>query len=147
MGKKTEMIAKNLLHCTCSDCMEKAANIQKHLDHPFYAEVKEYVDEVEHQQILKGAEKYPEPYNPNSWTGEELALHAMQELRDGQVYVTGMRQRMLKQEKIITSLKMHLSRIARMDQVGMPPEYVVKRYAEYARDVLEALESEIGVKK
>lgn len=140
MERKTEIIAKTVLHCTCTDCMKKAANIQKHLEHPFYGQVKEYVDEVEHQQILKGAEKYKEPFNPDSWTGDELALHAMQELRDGQVYVTGLRDRIRKLEKELKSLKTCFAEFSVMDKVDMNPEYLLKRYAEYARNVLSELD-------
>lgn len=91
--------------CGCKGCIEKASKMEKHLDHPFYGEVKDFVGEVEQQQILKGAEKYTEPFNPDSWSGDELAVHAMQELRDGQVYVTGMRDRMRKQAEQIETLK------------------------------------------
>lgn len=91
--------------CNCSGCEKDTAKREKHLNHPFYQVVDEYTEKIARQQILKGAEKYPEPFNPDSWDGEELADHAMQELRDGQVYVTGMRDRMRKQETQIILLK------------------------------------------
>lgn len=75
-------------------------NKQKHLEHPFYKRVKNVVDEIEVEQILKGSEKYPEPFNPASWTGKELAWHALQELRDGQVYVVGLLDHIERQEQM-----------------------------------------------
>ena len=63
---------------------------QAHLNNPFYKRVDEVTAEVATGQILKGSEKYEEPFTPSSWTGSELVNHALQELRDGQVYVVGM---------------------------------------------------------
>lgn len=80
-------------------------NQLKHLNHPFYQEVAQFADETEKEQILKGAEKYEEPFTPDSWACDALASHAMQEFRDGQVYVTGMRDRMRKQEAKIAELE------------------------------------------
>lgn len=83
-------------------------NLQ-HLYHPFYQQVDEYVKQVAVQQVMKGAEKYDEPFNPDSWTSDELSNHAMQELRDAQVYTTGMRDRMRKLERENLELKSMLS--------------------------------------
>lgn len=90
--------------CTCKDCEKERKNIEKHFNNPFYKEVDDFVKETKEQQILKGAEKYPEPFDPDSWSIEELAVHGMQELRDAQVYITGMRDRMRKQNKRINDL-------------------------------------------
>lgn len=87
--------------CTCKDCEKERLNKEKHFNNPFYKEVDDFVEETKEQQILKGAQKYPEPFDPDSWSIEELAVHGMQELRDAQVYITGMRDRMRKQEKRI----------------------------------------------
>ncbi|MCF3942183.1 hypothetical protein [Oceanobacillus alkalisoli] len=65
-------------------------NLIKHIYHPFYKKVDKLVDDVRLMQLQKGAEKYPEPFTPSNWTGKELAIHALQELRDGQVYVVGL---------------------------------------------------------
>ncbi|WP_405103113.1 hypothetical protein [Oceanobacillus sp. FSL H7-0719] len=74
-------------------------NLAKHIYHPFYKKVDKLVDDVRLMQLRKGAEKYPEPFTPSSWTGKELAIHALQELRDGQVYVVGMLERIEELEK------------------------------------------------
>lgn len=45
---------------------------------------------------MKGADKYPETFNPDSWESEELAIHILEELRDAQVYAVAMLDRMNK---------------------------------------------------
>ncbi len=73
--------------------MEKYTEKQlKHLNHPFYKVVDDITKQVAEEQILKGAEKYPEPFDPFSWNPEELIHHNLQELRDAQVYAVGMYQ-------------------------------------------------------
>ena len=79
-------------------------NLLKHFNHPFYQKVDQITDEVKLMQIRKGAEKYPEPFTPSSWTGKELAIHALQELRDGQVYVVGMLERIEELERFVDEL-------------------------------------------
>lgn len=61
---------------------------------------------AEHQ-TLKGADKYEEPFNPDSWSGDQLADHAMQELVDAERYVTGMRDRMRKLERELKEARTH----------------------------------------
>ncbi|MFB4471746.1 hypothetical protein ACDI16_02110 [Oceanobacillus caeni] len=77
----------------------------KHFNHPFYRKVDQITDEVKQMQIRKGAEKYSEPFTPSSWTGKELAIHALQELRDGQVYVVGLLERIEELEDELYDLK------------------------------------------
>ncbi|MGN7311504.1 hypothetical protein ACTHQ4_10400 [Alkalicoccobacillus gibsonii] len=57
-------------------------SVDKHLNHPLYKEARELFGEVQHEQILKGAAKYPEPLNPHSWTPQQLLAHMMQEAVD-----------------------------------------------------------------
>jgi predicted nuclease with TOPRIM domain len=90
--------------CTCPSCLEENKQKEKHINHPFYKKVKENVEKFAMQQILKGAETYPEPFNPDSWTEEELYEHNMQELADAQNYSTGMFDRLIKQRKEIERL-------------------------------------------
>lgn len=95
--------------CTCKDCEAAAERLQKHLNNPFYKKVKENVDKFAMDQILKGAETYPEPFNPDSWTEEQLYEHAMQELADAQNYNTGMLDRMIKQRELIEQMEAKLT--------------------------------------
>lgn len=86
-------------------------NLAEHMNHAFYEDVKRFWNEVRQGQIKKGAEKYPEPFNPDSWSCDELANHAMQENVDQAVYITGMRDRMRKQEKEIEWLRQELQTV------------------------------------
>jgi hypothetical protein len=69
---------------------EQVAKEKEHLNNPFYQKVKSFVNEVEHQQIIKGAKTYDEPFNPHSWKPKEILWHLLQELRDAQVYGVGL---------------------------------------------------------
>lgn len=93
----------NSYWCKCEKCEFRRRRRVEHLDHPFYAKVREIVADVEHQQIIKGAEKYPEPFNPHNWTPKELLQHLMQELRDGQVYGVGLFELIEKLEKEVAA--------------------------------------------
>ncbi|WP_157800940.1 hypothetical protein [Bacillus solitudinis] len=86
-------------------------NKQKHLEHPFYKKVKAITDNIAIEQIVKGSEKYKEPFNPSSWSNEELAIHILQELRDGQVYAVGLLDRMKEQELEIQNLRKENERL------------------------------------
>lgn len=77
----------------------------EHLYHPFYKKVDEITNHVRLTQIKKGAEKYPEPFTPSNWTGKELSIHALQELRDAQVYVVGLYERVEELERELKDWK------------------------------------------
>ncbi len=69
--------------------------------HEPYRVSDEYRDEISTRQRIKGAIKYPELFDPDSHTDEELSDHAMMEFHDGQEYVAGMRTRMRQLRGII----------------------------------------------
>lgn len=109
----------------------------KHFNHPFYKKVDQITDEVKEMQIRKGAEKYPEPFTPSSWTGKELAIHALQELRDGQVYVVGLLERI---EELEETLKFYANEENyEEDEFNMFSETPLVEYdkGEKARQALE----------
>ena len=60
---------------------------------PFYEKVKSIFSSTQQKQILKGAEKYDEPFNPDSWTATELLDHGMQEAVDLMTYLTGLHEK------------------------------------------------------
>lgn len=91
--------------CECKGCQEEREAFMKQLSSPFYKEVEAYRGAIRKDQFLKAAKKYKEPFNPDSWTGQELADHAMQENFDQSVYITGLRDRVIKQEQEIDKLK------------------------------------------
>jgi hypothetical protein len=74
-------------------------NEEKHLGHPFYADVNQYRETVRREQILKGAHKYPEPFTTASWTNQQIIDHAMQENVDQAHYIYAALERFKQYEK------------------------------------------------
>jgi predicted lipoprotein len=72
---------------------------QKHLNHQFYKDAKAYIEKMRIGQILKGANKYPEPFTTASWTSEQIIQHAMQENVDQAHYIYAAMERMWQLEK------------------------------------------------
>ncbi|MFS0784767.1 hypothetical protein [Bacillus sp. 1P06AnD] len=85
------------------------SNLEKHLTHPLYRQAESYRETIRREQIIKGSEKYVEPFNPSSWTVQQLADHAMQENVDQAHYIYGMKKRMEEQEIYIKELEGKLS--------------------------------------
>jgi hypothetical protein len=88
--EKVREIFHNKGGCRCKDCEELRDNAAKHLESHFYTEANQYRERERIGQIVKGAEKYPEPFNPASWTAKELLQHAMQENIDQGHYIYGL---------------------------------------------------------
>jgi hypothetical protein len=65
-------------------------DVAKHLNHPFYADASNYREHIRLGQILKGAEKYDEPYKPENYTLDEQIEHFMQENVDQAHYAYGL---------------------------------------------------------
>lgn len=64
-------------------------NMVRHHSNPLYAEARKIFLTTQQEQIDKGAKKYPETFDPRSWTVDELVDHTMMELVDGIHYITG----------------------------------------------------------
>jgi hypothetical protein len=58
---------------------------------PFYKKALTLFTKTQETQIKKGLEKYPEPFNPHSWTPEELLNHALEETVDLTHYLVGLK--------------------------------------------------------
>lgn len=67
---------------------------QQHLNHPFYKDVETYREGIRIGQIIKGSEKYPEPFTTSSWTNDEIVAHAMQENVDQAHYIYAAKERL-----------------------------------------------------
>jgi hypothetical protein len=80
-------------------------DLAKHLNHPFYAESSNYREHIRLGQIMKGAEKYPEPYSPENYTAKEQIEHFMQENVDQAHYAYGLYKTVEKLEKENWQLK------------------------------------------
>jgi hypothetical protein len=81
----------------------------EHLSSPFYKRSEDFRANVKRGQILKGAKKYPEPFNPHSWTAEELLVHAMQENVDQEHYQYGLYEKIIELEKENERLKVEIA--------------------------------------
>lgn len=124
------MIDKEKMVCNCKGCQEERAALERQLNNPFYKRVDEFREEVKREQFAKAVKKYNEPFNPDSWTGEELARHAMQENYDQSVYITGLMDRVVKQEKTIEFLLGTLSSIANHNHLAVPQLLIKEKAAE-----------------
>jgi hypothetical protein len=96
-------------------------SLEEQLNHPFYKEAEAFRKEIERETMQKAAVKYPEPFNPFSWTIEKLAKHAMAENYDQQNYIYGMYQVMIEQEKEIKRLKKEIENKERHLQIFTKP--------------------------
>lgn len=67
-----------------------SSNLEKHLNSPFYKESHNFWEAIRQKQIKKGSETYPEPFNPFSWSPEELLEHFVSEVVDSNHYAFGL---------------------------------------------------------
>jgi hypothetical protein len=72
---------------------------------PFYKKALALFTRTQEAQIKKGMEKYPEPFNPHSWTPEELLNHALEETVDLTHYLVGLKELLDAKDKEIAELK------------------------------------------
>lgn len=59
--------------------------------YPFYKKARDLWERTQVGQIIKGLQKYPEPFNPHSWTAKELLDHALEESVDLVHYLVGLK--------------------------------------------------------
>lgn len=72
---------------------------------PFYKKALQLFARTQTAQIEKGLAKYPEPFNPLSWTPEELLNHALEETVDLTHYLVGLKDLLDAKEQEIRDLK------------------------------------------
>jgi hypothetical protein len=75
---------------------------------PFYKKALTLFTKTQETQIKKGLEKYPEPFNPHSWTPEELLNHALEETVDLTHYLVGLKELLDAKDKEIARLQVQL---------------------------------------
>lgn len=101
---------------------------QTELDNfPFYKFARILWEDTQLQQIVKGLHKYEEPFNPASWTSDELVDHALQESVDLVHYLVGLKEKNkeLNREIILLRTEIALLRF-RLDKGAEPqkPSYL-----------------------
>jgi hypothetical protein len=77
---------------------------------PFYEKALDLFKRTQKAQIIKGLQKYPEPFNPHSWTPDELLTHALEETVDLTHYLVGLRELIEAKDKEISDLKARLEK-------------------------------------
>jgi hypothetical protein len=75
---------------------------------PFYEKALDLFKRTQKAQIIKGLQKYPEPFNPHSWTPDELLTHALEETVDLTHYLVGLRELIEAKDEEIEQLKAEL---------------------------------------
>src|SRR5690554_6525065 len=71
----------------------------------FYTKVLDFFTNTQASQIIKGSKKYPEPFNPESWTPRELLQHGLEEAVDLTTYLVGLYEKVEELEKENAELK------------------------------------------
>jgi hypothetical protein len=75
---------------------------------PFYEKARNLFLKTQDAQIHKGLQKYPEPFNPFSWTPQELLNHGLEEAVDLVHYLVGLKEQLDKQDEYIKQLENEL---------------------------------------
>jgi hypothetical protein len=92
---------------------------------PFYKKALALFTRTQEAQIAKGLAKYPEPFNPHSWTPEELLNHALEETVDLTHYLVGLKELLDEKDIQIANLKWLLEQEkakVRLEYVGPFPK-------------------------
>jgi hypothetical protein len=76
---------------------------------PFYELALRLFTRTQRNQIQKGLEKYPEPFNPRNWTPGELLNHALEETVDLTHYLVGLKTLLDDKDEEINQLKHELA--------------------------------------
>lgn len=71
---------------------------------PFYKKALALFTSTQANQIKKGMEKYQEPFNPHSWSPQELLNHALEETVDLTHYLVGLKEQIDRKDERIEKL-------------------------------------------
>lgn len=74
-------------------------------ENPIYRKVWERKAKTYRDQVGYGLVKYPETFNPDSWTKEELVQHFLQEINDAQNYLEGLETKFLQLLELMEKVK------------------------------------------
>lgn len=88
---------------------------------PFYDLALRLFTRTQRSQIQKGIEKYPEPFNPRSWSPQELLNHALEETVDLTHYLVGLKVLLDDKDEEIRHLKHRLALLEGELTVNKPP--------------------------
>lgn len=91
---------------------------------PFYQKALELFTRTQKNQIQKGLEKYPEPFNPHSWSPDELLNHALEETVDLTHYLVGLKELLDVKDYEIRKLHKEIRALKRQLYVAPEPKPV-----------------------
>jgi hypothetical protein len=103
---------------------------------PFYEKALALFTRTQEAQIQKGLAKYPEPFNPHSWTPDELLNHALEETVDLTHYLVGLKELLDAKDEQIKSLHKHWS-------LGLDEIKRLKEELEYEKGMKETFQKEV----
>lgn len=90
---------------------------------PFYEKARNLWQKMQDKQIQKGLLKYPEPFNPHSWSSQELLEHALEESVDLVHYLVGLKEKLDKLEQENQNLKEELKLVRRINRIAKPSPF------------------------
>lgn len=96
---------------------------------PFYQKSRQLWTDTQETQIIKGLVKYPEAFNPMSWTPIELLHHALQESVDLVHYLVGLMDHI---ELLETTVKEQNRELRLKDEEIAHLKYVIAGYKNEA---------------
>jgi hypothetical protein len=107
---------------------------------PFYQKALDLFTRTQKAQIQKGLDKYPEPFNPHSWSPDELLNHALEETVDLTHYLVGLKDQL----DVLTYEKRQLQNEVRrlkteLGHFTTPPKPVRNLEIEMSREEYEEL--------
>lgn len=113
------------IYCQEQKLFEQEINerIEQQRGHYLYKRAEELDNEAKKQQLIKGAEKYPEPLEPDSWTALQGAQHAFQEITDIKHYVT---LQLIKNERLEAENKLLKERLETLERQAIEDKKQLK---------------------
>ena len=82
--------------------------------YPFYKKARDLFLKTQLTQIVKGLHKYEEPFNPKSWTPDQLLNHALEEAVDLTHYLVGLKDLLDEKDKEIARKDAEIARLQRI---------------------------------
>jgi hypothetical protein len=120
--------------------------------YPFYKKARDLWTETQVNQIIKGLDKYPEPFNPRSWSPQELLNHALEESVDLTHYLVGLKELLDDKDTEIDRLKIEIAQLkGELESKAKKPfrissDVIRKNGWIEHQEIFEALEKEYNKK-
>lgn len=114
-------------------------NLRRHRANKVYIEAAKLWLETQQGQIEKGAAKYPEPLNPDSWTESQLINHALQENVDQAHYLTALLQKIKFKDDLLSNYQRAIELAGKqIDELRREVRISEESCSEYAKRLDDA---------